>query len=81
MKTVTIHLGSATPHYFDVVRKHQTKEAGKAFVRLQNAATRKRYPDAYPTYALAQMDDENRLYDMRGKPMLARDGRHKEARR
>ena len=80
MKTITIHLGSATEHFYDIVRTHRTDENGERFARKQNAATKARYPNAYPTYALVRMDDAGRVYDMDGHPMLARDGRHQEAR-
>ena len=37
MNHVTIHLGSATPHYYDVVRRHRNAETAAAFAAAISA--------------------------------------------
>lgn len=79
MQHVTIHLASATPHYYDVVRRHRSPEAAKAFAASQNAATLRRYPTAYACYAAVEVDDEGRVY-RGGTADIADDGVHRKAR-
>jgi hypothetical protein len=74
MTNVTIHLGSRTPHYYDIVSKHRSAEAATAYAAKQNAATYRRYPTAYQTYEAVTIVYRG------GQPDIASDGFHRRAR-
>lgn len=78
---VTIHLGSATPHHYDIVRRHRSESAARQFADAQNRRTRRCYPTAHQTYEAVTIDQDGRVYDLAGgSPRLASDGYHMTAR-
>lgn len=80
MTYITIHLGSQTPHYYDIVRIHRSQAAAERYAARQNAATLRRYPTAMATYEAAAVDADGHVYAMDGRPNIAPDGYHRIAR-
>lgn len=79
MTHVTIHLGSATPHYYDIVRRHRSQANAQTFAAAQNAATARRYQNAYQCYEAVEIDGDGRVF-RGGVADLATDGFHRIAR-